>query len=80
MPRLPTRLLSRRAVPWSVVLQGGMWIARRGQEAWSRLSRREQDELRRLLAKSRGRRANLTERERSELWRIVKKGFAAERR
>jgi hypothetical protein len=64
MPRLP----GRKAIPWMMVLQAAM-LAR---EHWGRLPGRDRDELRRIVAKSRGRPSNLSTRERQELKRLVR--------
>ena len=72
-----TRLarIGRRGVPSAKVLAALAWVVRRSHEAWSRLSPHERGELQRLVSQSRGRPANLTERERRELWRIVRKAL-----
>jgi hypothetical protein len=63
MPRF-----TRRAIPWMLVLEAAL-VAR---DLWSRLPADDRSELVRILRKSGGRPANLTDRERSELLRIVK--------
>ena len=72
-----TRLarIGRRVVPSAKVLAALAWVVRRSHEAWSRLTPHERGELRRLVSQSRGRPANLTEWERRELWRIVRKAL-----
>ena len=78
MPGLPSRLAARgRALPWLTLLQIARAIVDRSRRGWNELSAREQGELRRLLRKSKGRRANLTEREVRELRRIVWKAAKA---
>jgi hypothetical protein len=62
------RLPGRKAIPWMLVLDAAM-IAR---DHWGRLPDRDRSELRRIVAKSRGRPSNLTDRERRELWRLVR--------
>jgi hypothetical protein len=64
MPRLP----GRKAVPWMLMLEAVMLM----REHWSRLPSGDQRELRRLLAKSKGRPTNLTARDRDELKRLVR--------
>ncbi len=59
------------------VLEAGRTLATRGRRGWEELTRSEQRELQRLLRVSRGRPRALTERERSELRRIVLKGVRA---
>ncbi len=50
------------------------WLVRKAKERLDRnLSAREQREVRTLLAKSKGRRKNLTERERERLMYLVRK-------
>ncbi len=58
-----------RAVPWTVLLQGGI-VAR---ERWHVLSEKERARVVRLVRDSRGRPGNLTGGERDELRRLVGK-------
>jgi hypothetical protein len=71
MARLPT--LRGRPIRWAMVLQFVVAAAREGQKRWERLSKPEQQELMRIVRKSRGRVSNLAARERDELWRLVRK-------
>ncbi len=74
-----TSLVARgRRVRWQLVLSVALRIAQEGRRRWERLSKREQQELSRILRKSRGRPARLIERERQELWRIVRKAIGPE--
>jgi hypothetical protein len=75
--RLPVgpRGAGPRRLPWKTVLAIAMWLAERGRERWARLSRREQQELTRMVRVSRGRRGNLTAREQADLRRLVWKAL-----
>ena len=77
MARLP--LKSVRNLPWVRVVTLAAAIAGEGRRRWERLSRREQDQLLRILRKSRGRPGNVTAGERAELRRIVWKAVGPER-
>jgi hypothetical protein len=57
------------AVPWAVLLRGGMIVGRR----WTALSSRERARLAQLLRESRGRVSNLSTRQRLELRKLAKK-------
>jgi hypothetical protein len=56
-----------------MLLQFAVAAAREGQKRWERLSKREQQELMRIVRKSRGRISNVTARERDEVWRLIRK-------
>jgi hypothetical protein len=71
--RLPSLVARGRRIPWQMVLALALRVGQEGRRRWERLSKREQQELTRIVRKSRGRPANLTPREREELWRIVRK-------
>jgi len=77
MARLP--LKSVRGLPWVRVVTLAAAVAGEGRRRWERLSRREQDQLLRILRKSRGRPGNVTDGERAELRRIVWKAVGPER-
>jgi hypothetical protein len=77
-PRLP-RGRSLRQIPWDVVLSTAMQIAQQGKRRWDRLTQREQRDLVESVRRSRGRLRNLTQRERTELRRIVWKALGPER-
>jgi regulator of sirC expression with transglutaminase-like and TPR domain len=53
-----------------------LWVAQQilkhGQRRWSRLPERDRRELRRLVAKSKGRLSNLTPRESADLKAIIR--------
>jgi hypothetical protein len=57
------------AVPWAVLLRGGMIVSRR----WSALSGKERARLAALLRESRGRLSNLSTRQRLELRKLARK-------
>ncbi len=68
-----SRLVTRgRAIPWLVLYESGKWIYGQGKRAWGNLEPGERERLGALLRKSKGRRSNLTTRERDELWSLVK--------
>jgi hypothetical protein len=70
-----SRLVTRgRAIPWLALYQSGKWIYGHGKQAWGNLEPGERERLGVLVRKSKGRRANLSTRERDELWSLVKKG------
>jgi hypothetical protein len=73
MARLPVAALRR--LPWARVLLVARLLAREGPRRWNRLTKREQQDLVRILRKSRGRRGNVTPREQSELQRLVWKAI-----
>jgi hypothetical protein len=62
-----------RRLPWQAILALALRVAQEGRRRWERLSRREQQELLRIVRKSRGRPANITPGERAELRRLVSK-------
>jgi hypothetical protein len=68
------KLVSRgRAIPWLALYESAKLIYTHGKRAWGNLDPKERENLGRLVRKSKGRRANLTEGERSELLSLVKK-------
>jgi hypothetical protein len=58
-----------KALPWAALLQLGVAVNRR----WRSLSERDRARLTQLLRSSRGRRANLSGKERDELRKLVRK-------
>jgi hypothetical protein len=75
----PTRLITRgRAIPWLALYQAAKWIYSHGRRAWENLEPGERDRIGELVRKSKGRRSNLTQRERDQLWSLVKKGATGE--
>jgi hypothetical protein len=63
-----------KAIPWLALYQSGKWIYGHGRRAWNNLEPRERQRLGDLLRKSKGRRSNLSARERDQLLSLVKKG------
>ena len=63
------RLPSPKAVPWAVLLE----VASVAREHWQGLAERDRRRLSALIRKSRGRRGNLTKRERDDVRRILGK-------
>jgi hypothetical protein len=57
------------AVPWALLLRGGMIVGKR----WSALSAKERARLAALLRESRGRVGNLSTRQRLELRKLARK-------
>jgi hypothetical protein len=69
-----SKLLVRgRAVPWLALYQSAHWVYGHGRRAWGNLEPAERERIGRVLRKSKGRRSNLTDGERDELWALVKK-------
>ena len=69
-----SRLVTRgRAIPWLALYQSARFAYGHGKRAWDNLKPAERERLGFLVRKSKGRRANLTERERAELWSLVKR-------
>jgi hypothetical protein len=66
---------AKRAGParFLIVYEAAKWIYEHGRRVWDKYTPAERRRLGELVRKSKGRRANLTERERGELWRLVKK-------
>ncbi len=56
-----------RRIPWRTVLLVARMAYQRGSAAWVALSPAERRDLRDLVAKSKGRPANLTDRERARI-------------
>jgi hypothetical protein len=80
MPLGISRLLARgRTVPWTRLYFIGEWAYRKGKAAHGGLTESERGELGRLLKKSKGRRKNLTERERERLQWLAQKALEAAR-
>jgi hypothetical protein len=72
---MTSKLVTRgKAIPWLALYQSGRWIYGHGRRAWNNLEPRERQRLGDLLRKSKGRRSNLSARERDQLLSLVKKG------
>lgn len=68
------RLVTRgRALPWLALYESAKWIYTHGRRAWDNLGPGDRERMGELIRKSKGRRSNLTQRERDELWSLVKK-------
>jgi hypothetical protein len=69
-----TSLVARgRAINWIALYEAAKFVYGRGRRSWENLTPSERAEIGRMLRKSKGRRGNLTERERDRLWTLVKK-------
>jgi hypothetical protein len=69
-----SRLVTRgRAIPWLALYESAKFVYGHGSRAWNNLQPGERERLGSLVRKSRGRASNLTQRERDELWSLVKK-------
>ena len=69
-----TSLVSRgRAINWIALYEAAKLVYGHGRRSWDNLTPSERAEIGRMLRKSKGRSTNLTERERSRLWTLVKK-------
>lgn len=69
-----SRLLTRgRAIPWVALYESAKFVYGHGRRAWNNLQPGERERLGSLVRRSRGRASNLTQRERDELWSLVKK-------
>jgi len=73
MGRISGLITRGRAVPWLALYESGRWIYKHGSRAWQNLEPGDRERLGRLVGKSKGRRSNLTTKERDELWSLVKK-------
>jgi hypothetical protein len=71
--------IARRAwkrVPWKLVWLGAVWLVEKGRERMeSNLTKRERQELIRLVKKSKGRPGSLAQRERTRLKNIAGKAM-----
>lgn len=75
-----SRVLARgRTVQWGLVLSAARVVLQAANRGWKGLTRGEQEELRRLTGKARAGPRALTPRERSELFRILRKAADAAR-
>lgn len=65
-----------RRVPWGLVWAVAVWLAKRGQErVKDNLTKKEQQELLRLVTKSKGRPGNLPQQDRTRLKNIAGKAI-----
>ncbi|HVE67421.1 MAG TPA: hypothetical protein VNB64_02450 [Solirubrobacteraceae bacterium] len=70
---LPALLARGRAVPWVTVVTVATQVAREGKKRWDRLSKRDQQDLMRILKKLPGGPNAVTAADRATLRRIVGK-------
>ena len=69
-----SRLVTRgRAIPWLALYESARFAYGHGRRAWNNLEPHERERLASLVRKSKGRRSNLSQRERDELWSLVKR-------
>ena len=69
-----TSLVARgRAINWIALYEAAKFVYGHGKRSWENLTPSERAEIGRMVRKSKGRRANLTDRERDRLWTLVKK-------
>jgi hypothetical protein len=69
-----SKLMSRaKNVRWLALYETARMVYGHGKRAWDRLEPHERENIGYLVRKSKGRRANLSEGERNELWTLVKK-------
>jgi hypothetical protein len=69
-----SRLLARaKTVRWLALYETARMVYGQGKRAWDNLEPGERERMGTLVRKSKGRRSNLTDDERSELWTLVKK-------
>ena len=69
-----SKLMSRaKNVRWLALYETARMVYGHGKRAWDRLEPHERENIGYLVRKSKGRRANLSEGERNELWTLVEK-------
>jgi len=69
-----SKLISRgRTVQWLALYETARMVYGHGKRAWDNLDSSERESIGNLLRKSKGRRSNLSDRERDQLWTLVKK-------
>jgi hypothetical protein len=73
MAKLPSLIARGRAVPWVTVVTVATQVAREGKKRWDRLSKRDQQDLLRILKKLSGGPQAVTATDRATLRRIVGK-------
>ena len=74
MPLWVWRVLkAARRVPWTKVWAAVIWMSTVGRKYWDRLTPAERRELLDLMRKSRGRRSNLSKRQRDRLVKLFDK-------
>jgi hypothetical protein len=73
---LPWLITRGRAINWIALFEAGRFIYKHGKQRWDNLTPDERRRIGELVRKSKGRRSNLTDRERDWLWALVKKAMA----
>ena len=74
MPLWVWRVLkAARRVPWTKVWAAVIWMSTVGRKYWDRLTPAERRELLDLMRKSRGRRSNLSKKQRDRLVKLFDK-------
>jgi hypothetical protein len=74
MPGPLTSLVRRgRMVRWAALYEAAKVVYGHGKRLYDNLSPAERERLGQLLRKSRGKRANLSDREQRRVWELVKK-------
>ena len=69
-----SKWLSRaKNVRWLALYETARMVYGHGRRVWDNLEPTERERIGALVRKSKGRRANLTDGERNELWTLVKK-------
>lgn len=69
-----SKWLSRaKSVRWLALYETARMVYGHGRRVWDNLEPTERERIGTLVRKSKGRRANLTDGERNELWTLVKK-------
>jgi hypothetical protein len=65
-----------RRIPWKVAFAGALWLAEKGKDRLqANLTQKEQQELLRLVRKSKGRPGNLAKRDRTRLKNLAGKAL-----
>ena len=75
MPGATAIAATARRIPWRRVLAVSALAYQRGSAAWAALTPDERRRFRELIAKSRGRPSNLTERERGQIRELAAKAL-----
>jgi hypothetical protein len=78
MAKLPSLIARGRAVPWVTVLTVAVQVAQEGRKRWDRLSKRDQEDLLRIIRKAPGGPSAFTKTDRARLRTIVRKVAAGD--
>jgi hypothetical protein len=74
LPGTASKLIGRaKTVRWLALYETARMVYGHGKRAWDNLEPGDRERIGALMRKSKGRRANLTDSERNELWMLVKK-------